>query len=200
LPPAEVSRDGLVTEFRSRAAALGFDAFGVTGADARPDLPAKLAEALARGWQDGMEWMAETASRRGAPAAMWPEARSVIVLGMNYGPDVDPMERLADLAQLDEAGFRALFAGSPVKRIGYTRFLRNVMIAVGNSRDAALIPTAEARLGDPAPLIRGAAVWAVRQLAPPERIHKLALAFLPSEGDMEVRAEWDGVLTPLAAV
>jgi epoxyqueuosine reductase len=331
-----------------------------------------------------MEWMAETASRRGAPAAMWPEARSVIVLGMNYGPDVDPMERLADqstgnisvyalnrdyheiikgrlkdlagllarrtgaavkvfvdtaplmekplaeaaglrwqgkhsvlvsrdfgswlflgailtdaalphdaphdescgscrkcldacptdafpapfrldarrclsylniehkgpiplefraamgnriygcddclavcpwnkfaartremkltarddlrapplaeLGRLDEAAFRTLFAGSPVKRIGHARFLRNVMIAIGTSADPALSAVAEARLSDPQPLIRGAAVWAVRRLATPEAARRLALAFLPRESDMDVRAEWSGLPDPLPAV
>jgi epoxyqueuosine reductase len=378
------SSSSLVSELRARAKALGFDAFGVTGADARPELPQRLGEALARGWQDGMDWMAATAARRGAPRSLWPAARSVIVLGMNYGPDADPMTRLAArstgnisvyalnrdyhelikgrlkelagllarrtgaavkvfvdtaplmekplaeaagvgwqgkhtvlvsrefgswlflgailtdaglphdapheescgscrrcldvcptdafpapfqldarrclsyltiehkgpipaefraamgnrvygcddclavcpwnkfaavtseiklsarddlrappldaLARLDEAGFRALFAGSPVKRIGHTRFLRNVMIAIGNSADPALAPLAEARLGDPQPLIRGAAVWALRRLAPAACIRTLALAFLPREGDMEVRAEWDGALDSHPAV
>jgi epoxyqueuosine reductase len=373
----------LVAELRSRARSLGFDAIGVTGADARPDLPQKLAAALASGWQDGMDWMAGTAARRGAPAAMWPEVRSVVMVGLNYGPDADPMRRLAEksagnisvyalnrdyheiikgrlkelagllarrtgaavkvfvdtaplmekplaeaagigwqgkhsvlvsrafgswlflgailtdaelphdephaescgscrrcldacptdafpapfrldarrclsylniehkgpipvefraamgnriygcddclavcpwnkfaartremklqardelrapplaeLARLDEAGFRALFAGSPVKRIGHARFLRNVLIAIGNSADPALLSAAEARLSDPHPLIRGAAVWAVRQLASPEATRRLALAFLPREGDMEVRAEWAGLAEPMPA-
>jgi epoxyqueuosine reductase len=71
---------------------------------------------------------------------------------------------LADLAELDDAGFRARFSGSPVKRIGRDRFLRNVMIAVGNSGDAALAPAARARLDDESELVREAAQWALRRL------------------------------------
>jgi epoxyqueuosine reductase len=370
----ETSPADVVGELRLRAATLGFDAFGVASAEARPDLREKLDAALARGWQDGMAWMADTAARRGSPTALWADARSVVMLGVNYGPDSDPlavlaqrdrgaisvyarnrdyhdiikgrlkelagllsrrtgatvkvfvdtapvMEKplaeaagigwqgkhtvlvsraygswlflgaiftsaalpadepheescgscracldicptnafpapfqldarrclsylniehhgpiphefrvpmgnriygcddclavcpwnkfasatremklrarddllapsLAELAGLDEAGFRALFAGSPVKRIGRARFLRNVLIAIGNSGEAALLPSAEARLADADPLVRGAAVWAVRRLGAPDIIHKLRLAFLPAEADMSVREEW----------
>jgi epoxyqueuosine reductase len=101
---------------------------------------------------------------------------------------------LADLARLDEAGFRAMFAGSPIKRIGHARFLRNVLIALGNSGDAALAPLAEARLGDPDPLIRGAAVWAVRRLVPTQKASHLALDFLAREADTTVRSEWTSEL------
>jgi epoxyqueuosine reductase len=103
---------------------------------------------------------------------------------------------LRELAGLDDAGFRARFAGSPIKRIGHARFLRNVLIAIGNSGDRSLLETAKARLDDPAPLIRGAAVWAVRRLAAPDTIHKLRLAFLPAEADMSVRAEWAAEVPP----
>lgn len=72
--------------------------------------------------------------------------------------------RLADLASLDEAGFRALFAGSPIKRIGRDRFLRNVMIAIGNSGRSDLAPAAEVRLADASPLVREMALWALAQL------------------------------------
>ena len=71
---------------------------------------------------------------------------------------------LADLARLDDAAFRALFAKSPVKRIGRDRFIRNVLIAIGNSNDTALAVEAERLLGDDSPLVRGAAVWALSQL------------------------------------
>jgi len=363
----------LLAELEARARALGFDAFGVARADARPDLPGKLAAALAAGWHGDMEWMEETAERRASPAGLWREARSVILLGLNYGPKDDPLallgekslgsisvyarnrdyhdvikgklkdlagllarrsgeevkvfvdtaplmekplaeaaglgwqgkhtvlvsrqfgswlflgailtsaelpvsaphqescgscrrcldvcptdafpapfqldarrclaylniehkgpipvefraamgnriygcddclavcpwnkfarvtreaklaaredlERpaLADLARLDDAGFRTLFSGSPIKRIGHARFLRNVMVAIGNSGDPDLLPLAEERLADPDPLVRGAAVWAVRRLAP-ERARELALAYLPAEGDTSVRQEW----------
>jgi epoxyqueuosine reductase len=102
--------------------------------------------------------------------------------------------RLDELAALDDAGFRKRFAGSPIKRIGHARFLRNVLIAIGNSADAALLPAAEARLRDPDPLIRGAAVWALRRLAAPDTIHRLRLAFLPREADITVQQEWAAAL------
>src|SRR5690606_27732580 len=87
--------DAVISELRARARALGFDAFGITRPDARPDLAQKLQTALASGWQEGMDWMAATAARRGAPAALWAGVRSIIMVGLNYGPDGDPMETLA---------------------------------------------------------------------------------------------------------
>ena len=364
-----------LAELRVRAAALGFDAVGVTGAEGSPELKARLGEALAAGWHGDMAWLADTAERRASPRALWDGARSVIMLGVNYGPADDPlatlgqrdrgtisvyarnrdyhdlikgrlkelagllhrrtgadvkvfvdtapvMEKplaaaagigwqgkhtvlvsrafgswlflgaiftdaalphdapqaescgscrrcldicptdafpapfqldarrclayltvehkgpipvafrvamgnriygcddclavcpwnkfarasreakltareelaapaLADLARLDDAGFRALFAGSPVKRIGHGRFLRNVLIAIGNSDNAALAPLAEARLGDADPLVRGAAVWAVRRLGTAARVAELRLDFLPREADTTVRMEWE---------
>ncbi len=367
--------DSLIAELRDRAAALGFEAFGVAAATARPDLPEKLNQAIAQGWHGDMTWMAETADRRGSPTGMWPEARSVIVLGMNYGPEADPLallgeklvgsisvyarnrdyheiikgklkelagllarrsgeavkvfvdtaplmekplaetaglgwqgkhtvvvsrefgswlflgailtsaelpvsephvescgsctrcldvcptaafpapfqldarrclayltvehkgpiplefrrpmgnriygcddclavcpwnkfasvsreirlrgrpelERplLADLLQLDDSGFRKLFAGSPIKRIGVGRFLRNVLIAVGNSGEKALVPLVESRLEDPEPVVRGAAAWALRELDP-ERAKALRHKALARETDPEVVAEWNG--------
>jgi epoxyqueuosine reductase len=363
----------VVAEIRARAKSLGFDAFGITSADARPDLREKLEAALAAGWHGGMEWMAERADQRASPASLWSGVRSVIMLGVNYGPDSDPLETLmqrdrgtisvyarnrdyhdvikgrlkeianllearsgakvkvfvdtapvmekplaeaaglgwqgkhtvlvsrefgswlflgaiftsaelpaddpheescgtcrqcldicptnafpapfqldarrclsylniehegpiplefrapmgnriygcddclavcpwnkfasvsreaklrarddlnapalSDLARLDDRGFRALFSASPIKRIGHSRFLRNVLIAIGNSGDATFLPAAEARLGDGEPLIRGAAVWAVRRLDS-DRAQRLALDFLPRESDMSVRTEW----------
>ena len=71
---------------------------------------------------------------------------------------------LAELAELDDAAFRARFSGSPVKRIGRDRFLRNVMIAIGNSGDAALASVARARLEDDSEGVREAALWALRRL------------------------------------
>ena len=369
----------LVAELRVRARSLGFDAFGIAAADARPDLPAKLRAALDAGWHGDMDWMEQTANRRAGPRILWPEARSIIMVGLNYGPDADPLEALsrkkignisvyarnrdyhdvikgklkelagllarrsgadvkvfvdtaplmekplaeaaglgwqgkhtvlvsrefgswlflgailtsadlpadaaheelcgtcqkcldicptkafpapfrldarkclaylniehqgpipqkfraamgnriygcddclavcpwnkfaqaaseaklqaredlaspalADLALLDDRGFRALFAASPVKRLGHARFLRNVLVALGNSGDAALAPLAEQRLIDPEPLIRGAAIWAVRRLAEPARAADLLLAFSPGEPDMEVKAEWSADLS-----
>jgi epoxyqueuosine reductase len=367
------SGTALLAELRARARSLGFDAFGVALATARPDLPGKLAAALDAGWHGDMDWLAETAVRRGSPQALWPEARSVVMLGVNYGPDTDPMAALArpsignisvyarnrdyhdlikgrlkelagllarrtgaavkvfvdtaplmekpfaeaaglgwqgkhtvlvsrefgswlflgailtsaelppdashpescgsctrcldicptkafpapfqldarrclaylniehqgpiphefrvalgnriygcddclavcpwnkfaqatseirlraredlaapslvDLVALDGAGFRRLFAGSPVKRLGRGRFLRNVLIAIGNSADLSLLPAVEARLGDDEPLVRGAAVWALRRLDP-ERAHGLTPSHLTAETDALVAEEW----------
>jgi len=373
-----ISTSDLATELRARARKLGFDAFGIAAPNARPDLKSRLDTALARGWQDGMAWMADEPERRSTPAGLWSEVRSVIMLGMNYGPDSDPMETLAlrdrgtisvyarsrdyheiikgklkelaglitrtgcdakvfvdtapvmekplaeaaglgwqgkntilvsrdfgswlflgaiftsaeltsdapreescgtcrrcldicptnafpapfqldarrclsylsiehegpipiefrramgnrvygcddclavcpwnkfasvsreaklqarddlrapalaDLAALDEPGFRSLFSASPIKRIGHQRFLRNVLIAIGNSDDAALARHARRYLADPDPTVRGAAVWATRRLAAPDEAGRLALDFLPAESDITVRAEWSAELT-----
>lgn len=367
----------LLSELRARAHALGFDAFGVTRTDARPDLPEKLAHALAAGWHADMDWMEETAERRADPRRLWDQARSAILLGVNYGPDDNPLDmlakkqvglisayarnrdyhdiikgklkelagllarragadvkvfvdtaplmekplaeaaglgwqgkhtvlvsrdfgswlflgailtsadlpadapheescgsctrcldicptnafpapfqldarrclayynvehkeqiprefrrpmgnrvygcddclavcpwnkfasvsrearlqarpdlaapQLAELVALDDAGFRALFSGSPIKRIGHARFLRNVLICIGNSEDVELVQTVLARLDDPSPLVRGAAIWALRRLDP-ERAEARRLDLLAAEGDKAVRAEWDGVV------
>jgi epoxyqueuosine reductase len=73
---------------------------------------------------------------------------------------------LADLAALDDTAFRALFAKSPVKRIGRDRFVRNVLYAIGNSQDAGLVDAARARLGDDSEVVREAAAWALGRLGP----------------------------------
>jgi epoxyqueuosine reductase len=371
---------GLVSELRTRATALGFDAFGIAPADARPDLPEKLNAALAAGWHGDMEWMASTAKRRGAPRGMWPEARSVIMLGMSYAPQTDPLALLAQpskasisvyarnrdyhevvkgrlkelagllgrrtgaavkvfvdtaplmekplaeaaglgwqgkhtvlvsrehgswlflgailtsaplpadqphaescgtcsrcldicptkafpapfqldarrciayltvehkgpiprefreaignrifgcddclavcpwnkfarathearlagrselealplstLLALDDAGFRRLFAGSPVKRLGHPRFLRNVLIAAGNRGDRSLVPLVEDRIGDPEPVVRGSAVWALRRLDR-ARAEALAATQRDAEPDLAVREEWSATLAPI---
>ena len=71
---------------------------------------------------------------------------------------------LAELARLDDAQFRSLFAKTSIKRTGRDRFVRNVLIAIGNSGDASLAVEAERLLGDTSPLVRGAAVWALSRL------------------------------------
>ncbi len=73
--------------------------------------------------------------------------------------------RLAELARLDDAAFRQMFAGSAIKRIGRDRFLRNVLTAIGNSRDVALAETARHCLDDASPLVRASAIWAFSRLA-----------------------------------
>jgi len=98
--------------------------------------------------------------------------------------------RLSELARLDEAAFRALFSKSPVKRIGRDRFIRNVLIAIGNSNDAALAEVAERLLEDESPLVRGAAVWALSQLIGREEFSKRAASALRTESNETVRSEW----------
>jgi epoxyqueuosine reductase len=106
---------------------------------------------------------------------------------------------LADLAKLNDPAFRAHFSKSPVKRIGRDRFVRNVLIAIGNSGDATLAQAAEGLLCDDSPLVRGAAVWALSQLAGQEHVTTLAARMLPSETDESVRAEWSAASAVCAA-
>ncbi|WP_304165754.1 tRNA epoxyqueuosine(34) reductase QueG [Phenylobacterium aquaticum] len=98
--------------------------------------------------------------------------------------------RLSDLVQLDDPTFRLLFAKGPVKRIGRDRFIRNVLYAIGNSGDAGATVVVEPLLSDPAPVVRGAAVWALSRLHGAEAFETLRLAHLPGERDEDVRAEW----------
>jgi epoxyqueuosine reductase len=97
---------------------------------------------------------------------------------------------LSELARLDDGAFRALFTKSPVKRIGRDRFIRNVLIAIGNSDDASLAPEAERLLGDESALVRGAAVWALSQLMGREKFRSLAADAMGVEADFSVREEW----------
>ncbi|HTZ34714.1 MAG TPA: tRNA epoxyqueuosine(34) reductase QueG [Stellaceae bacterium] len=109
-------------------------------------------------------------------------------------PDFQPLPglsapRLAALAGLDDAGFRRMFAGTAIKRIGRDRFLRNVLTAIGNSGERGLAETARELLDDASPLVRASAVWALdrlaRETAAAERERRLA-----GEPDPLVRAEW----------
>ena len=102
--------------------------------------------------------------------------------------------RLADLAGLDDAGFREAFAGSPIKRTGRDRFVRNVLIGIGNSRDAGLAPAAEQLLDDASPLVRAMAVWALGRLVDSADMQRLATTRQPREADARVRREWAMVL------
>jgi epoxyqueuosine reductase len=107
--------------------------------------------------------------------------------------------RLADLARLDDAAFRKMFSKSPVKRTGRNRFVRNVLIAIGNSGDATLVPEAMRLLGDPSPLVRGAAVWALSRLLPAERLAVLATDQRAREREPLVADEWTAALAATAA-
>ncbi len=98
---------------------------------------------------------------------------------------------LSELASLDDAAFRARFSGTPVKRTGRERFVRNVLCALGNSGDAAMAPVAEARLSDNSPLVRGMAVWALRRLLDARAFERLKSAQAAREPDDGVREEWD---------
>jgi epoxyqueuosine reductase len=362
------------TEILTRARSEGFELVRFTGAGAGPENAARLRQYLDAGHHGGMDWMAERARWRADPLAMWPEAKSVVVLGLNYGPATDPMAVLArkdraaisvyaqgddyhevvkkklkalaghivqkfggdvkvfvdtapvmekplaqkaglgwqgkhtnlvsrefgswlflgsifttldlppdtaeqdhcgncqacldicptdafpapyrldarrcisyltienagpiphefrkamgnriygcddclavcpwnkfaqtaselklaareelqspaleDLAGLDDAAFRALFRKSPVKRIGRDRFLRNVMIAIGNSGDVRLAKSARAALQDSSALVRAAAVWALSQLLAQDEFDALARTHAATEPDPQAREEW----------
>jgi epoxyqueuosine reductase len=368
--------DPIREAIRDRALALGFDAVGFAEALLGPEARTGLREFIARGYHGDMGWLAGTAARRGDPRALWPEARTVVVLGVNYGSEDDPLAlahrhdrgvvsvyargrdyhdtlkrrlkalaqwieerwpgalklfvdtapvmekplaeraglgwqgkhtnlvsrqfgswlflgeiylslalepdaaesdhcgscrrcldvcptnafpaphrldarrcisyltiehkgmipvelrplignriygcddclavcpwnkfaqaatepdflpraeltvpRLAELAALDDAAFRKMFAGSAIKRTGRYRFLRNVLIAIGNAApgEPELIAAARRCLEDASPLVRAAAVWALMRLAPTqcaaERAHRLA-----QEVEPLVRAEWE---------
>ena len=364
----------LRAQLAHEAKALGFDCYGVTGPDAIPMAPGRLKEFLADGAHGTMDWLASNPDRRGDPRTMWRDVRSIIMLGVNYGPDDDPLallakrdhgvisvyargddyhdliksrlktlarwlvahgggdvkvfvdtaavmekplaeaagigwqgkhtnlvsrafgswlflgaifstlelprdepeidhcgscracldscptdafpapyrldarrcisyltiehkgaiprefrekignriygcddclavcpwnkfaqagheaklaarERLraptlADLARLDDAAFRSLFAKSPVKRIGRDRFVRNVLIAIGNSGQPELAADAHCLLDDASPLVRGAAVWALSRLLPRAEFDALARRRAATEGDADVRNEW----------
>ena len=376
---------------KAEAAALGFDLCRIVSPEAIPDAPKRLSEALADGHLDGMDWMAETAERRSQPRTLWPDVRSIIVLGVNYGPRSDPlaslakpshgtisvyarhrdyhdvikgrlktlasklgsragrgiasmggrpmgapeakvfvdtaplMEKplaeaaglgwqgkhtnlvsrdfgswlflgsilttvelkrdvresdhcgscrrcldrcptnafpepyrldarrcisyltiehrgpipaefrgpmgnriygcddclavcpwnrfaklatdaklaepegwadpsLAELLAFDDAAFRKRFSGSPIKRIGRDRMVRNACIAAGNSRDTTLAESLRELLSDDAPIVRGAAVWALSRLLGDEAFALLRADRLPHEDDEGVQHEWQGAI------
>lgn len=368
-----VSKDRLRDFLNLEAKRQGFDSIAVASPDSVPLAPGRLAHYVDKGRHGTMEWLAETAARRGDPRALWPEVRSIVMLAMNYGPDTDPLAllarkeraaisvyarhrdyhdvikgrlkeiaqkfaarsgsdvkvfvdtapvmekplaeaagigwqgkhtnlvsreygswlflgsiftsadlspdaaerdhcgscracleicptdafpapyqldarrcisyltiehkgpiprefraaignriygcddclavcpwnkfasvaseakltaredlkepRLADLLQLDDPAFRALFSGSPVKRIGRDRFIRNVLVAAGNSGETALIPPVQTLLGDPSPLVRGMAVWALSCLLDGDAFERLMADHRAGESDPDVIAE-----------
>lgn len=376
--PAEAitdARAGRLKAFlKAEALALGFCDLAVAGPDASPDLHQRLEHFVALGRHGSMDWLADTIDRRASPLTLWPEVRSVIMLAMNYGPDLDPLANLArrsnasvsvyarnrdyhdiikgrlkqlagrfaaraggdvkvfvdtapvmekplaeaaglgwigkhtnlvsrshgswlflgsifttielapdtaetdhcgscracldicptdafpapyqidarrcisyltiehkghialefrkamgnriygcddclavcpwnkfaqaareaafvarddlrapllaELATLDDAGFRARFSGSPVKRIGRDRFVRNVLIAIGNTGMPGLADTVRPLLGDASALVRAMAVWALAELGQGDELRQRATAALGAEMDEDVRAEW----------
>jgi epoxyqueuosine reductase len=105
-------------------------------------------------------------------------------LPANYAPP------LAELLELDDAGFRRRFAGTAIKRTGRDRIVRNALIAAGNSGDARLLPAVERLLSDPSPLVRAMAVWALKRLAAPDQAARLQAQHFAGEPDLHVRTEW----------
>ncbi len=106
--------------------------------------------------------------------------------------DVLRAPRLVDLVRLDDIQFRKLFSKTSIKRTGRDRFVRNVLIAIGNSGDAALAIEAEKLLDDASPLVRGAAVWALSKLLPHENF--LVLSQQRRDSDLTVQEEWTAAL------
>lgn len=97
---------------------------------------------------------------------------------------------LTELLCLDDEAFRKRFAGTPVKRTGRNRFLRNVLIASGNTADRALVPLIEPHLTDPDPIVRLAAVWSLAMLLEPQEFDDRRTSSIESETDLDVRGEW----------
>jgi epoxyqueuosine reductase len=369
----------LVQALRRQALALGFDAVGIAGPDAIPQAGGRLDQFLTLGRHGDMAWLEEKAARRRHPNALWPEARAVIMLGLNYGPDENPLRRLqqvergnisvyaerkdyhvvvkkrlkalarwlqaeaggalkvfvdtapvmekplaeaaglgwqgkhsnlvsrdfgswlflgsifttlslppdagevdhcggcqrcldicptnafpapyqldarrclsylsiehqghiglefrkpmgnrifgcddclavcpwnkfaslahdasmaprpglgtpalSSLLQLDDGAFRRLYAGTPVKRLGRDRFLRNVLIAAGNSGNGQLSVLVEPLLADPSPLVRAMAIWALLQLRGVNALATLAPVYVGGETDADVQAEWAAAIS-----
>ncbi|WP_200879416.1 tRNA epoxyqueuosine(34) reductase QueG [Microvirga sp. BSC39] len=378
--PGLLDGEGLKRAFVERARALGFDTVRIARPDSIPLAPERLQAWLAAGHHGSMDWMADTAERRADPRTLWPEVRSVILLGLNYGPADDPLAELAhkdrgyisvyarnrdyhdvikgklkeaagflaskassdvkvfvdtapvmekplaeaaglgfqgkhtvivsrefgnwlflgaifttaelpadapernhcgscrrcldvcptgafpapyqldarrcisyltiehkghipeelrsgignrifgcddclavcpwnkfaqagrearlvqrddlallplaDLARLDDPSFRTRFAGTPIKRTGRDRFIRNVLIAIGNAGDAGLAEEAERLLDDASPLVRAMAIWALGRLLPPEALARHAAERLGQESDQDVREEWRRAMAP----
>lgn len=97
---------------------------------------------------------------------------------------------LADLVKLQDEAFRALFSGSPVKRLGRNRFVRNVLIAIGNSGRSDFLDAVTSLLTDGSSIVRVAAVWALGRLATPEVYGEMFDKLIGQETDEDVRVEW----------
>ena len=99
---------------------------------------------------------------------------------------------LEELVELDDSEFRRRFSKSPIKRTGRERFVRNVLIALGNSGGNSAGDAVERRLSDKSPLVRGAAVWALKELYGADKFRFWRMRLRPFEDDQQVLAEWDG--------
>jgi len=98
--------------------------------------------------------------------------------------------KLAKLAELDDAAFRQFFTASPVKRIGRDRFIRNVLVALGNGHDPSAWAAIKPLLKDASPLVRGAAVWAASQVLDASSFAAIRQEFVEQEPDPDVSLEW----------
>ncbi|MGD9784794.1 MAG: tRNA epoxyqueuosine(34) reductase QueG [Hyphomicrobiaceae bacterium] len=101
---------------------------------------------------------------------------------------------LAQLLAMSDADFRKRFAGTPVKRTGRDRFVRNCLIAAGNARDPALLPAVHALIVDPSPLVRAMAVWALSRIASADELAVLTTHLRGVEADADVLAECEHAL------
>ncbi|MEM1161870.1 MAG: tRNA epoxyqueuosine(34) reductase QueG [Pseudomonadota bacterium] len=129
-------------------------------------------------------------------ACPWNKFAEAGAANLAYAPkEVEP-PRLAELARLDDTAFRERFRGSPIKRIGRDRFIRNILIAIGNSGDLTLIEDTIPHLGDPSALVRGAAVWALSRLMTPAAFR----AIYRADADADVQAEWTAAFADMAAI
>jgi len=102
---------------------------------------------------------------------------------------------IADLLVLDDAAFRKQFAGTPVKRTGRDRVVRNALVAAGNSGNPGLVSHVERLLQDDSPLVRGMAVWALARLCGPMQVATAARRLASLERDASVRTEWQREMT-----
>lgn len=115
---------------------------------------------------------------------------------LNFYPRVElDHPRLDDLAMLDDASFRKVFSGSPIKRIGRDFFIRNVLIAIGNSDNKDHIPLLILKLDEVSPYIRAMAIWALNRLCEKESFAKLKEIHTTEEQNTDVLAEWGQSLT-----
>jgi epoxyqueuosine reductase len=120
----------------------------------------------------------------------WNKFAAVAREGRLAATDATRDTDLSDLLKLDDAAFRKRFSGSPIKRTGRNRFLRNVLIAAGNSGMPELLADVRRCLDDESPLVRGAAVWATARLGGQDVVQTLADRYLAHEADESVRTEW----------
>jgi epoxyqueuosine reductase len=121
----------------------------------------------------------------------WNKFASSAAANLAFAPRAElTVPMLADLLALDDAGFRQMFAGSPIKRIGRDRFARNCLIAAGNSERSELIGPVARHLDDPDPIVRGAAIWAVGRLDPHRFQMERSIRQL-HETENGARSEWD---------